>query len=250
MNSLTRSMTTLLCAFLLTATGLSLTGCEKEVVTHSDAVEVEGDDVPTAVIIPNGLDNEVEDKEVIEPEVDADEAGWLADSKKDEDAQNAIITVFSEPFADELVGELKEMDAERLKLAATGRAVERVRFPYDSDKLGPNDKSTLKEAQAWLAAHPDEKLVLAGHADERGTKEYNEELAMERAEAVKAYLVKEGIPAERLMTISYGESVPQVDAQTKRAYRLNRRVTLKKDSTDALGIYEIPEFERVPKTED
>ncbi|MYM65027.1 peptidoglycan-associated lipoprotein Pal [Pseudomaricurvus sp. HS19] len=96
------------------------------------------------------------------------------------------------------------------------------------------DKSMLKpEARAALTAHAEnlkaapKAVRLEGHADERGTREYNMALGERRAKAVRDYLVLQGVDASMIETVSYGEEYPAVVGATEAAYEMNRRVEMK-----------------------
>src|SRR3546814_1154726 len=76
---------------------------------------------------------------------------------------------------------------------------------------------------AWLKKYPNWKVVIEGHADERGTREYNLALGERRANAVKTYLVNQGIPANRVTTISHGKERPVALGSNEAAWAQNRR---------------------------
>jgi len=80
----------------------------------------------------------------------------------------------------------------------------------------------LKRRSAWLAANPDVHIVLEGHADERGTREYNLALAQRRADAVMDYLSAPGIDRSRLAAISFGKERPAMPGATEEAWSNNR----------------------------
>ncbi|MBS1150268.1 MAG: peptidoglycan-associated outer rane lipoprotein [Myxococcaceae bacterium] len=111
--------------------------------------------------------------------------------------------------------------------AAGSCSVEPVRFDFNESKLG-------SEGQAALAALADcikkngWKLRVEGHADERGTEEYNLQLSNRRAASVKRYLTDLGVPDAALETVGYGENKPAVSGATEAAWAANRRVELVK----------------------
>jgi peptidoglycan-associated lipoprotein len=81
------------------------------------------------------------------------------------------------------------------------------------------------EAQAnWLKATPGFTVILEGHADERGTREYNLALGERRANSVKEFLVSLGVDGSRIQTISYGKERPAAEGSTSEAWAENRRV--------------------------
>ena len=85
---------------------------------------------------------------------------------------------------------------------------DRVFFGYDQNTLSPEARETLAKQAEWLQLYPNVQAVIEGHADERGTREYNLALGARRAEAVKDYLVSRGVAANRLRTVSYGKERP------------------------------------------
>jgi peptidoglycan-associated lipoprotein len=96
-------------------------------------------------------------------------------------------------------------------------------FNFDEATILADQKKGLDQDFAWLKAHPDVKVTLSGNCDERGTEEYNLALGERRADAVRDYLVAEGITADRISTISYGKDRPFVLGHDENAWRLNRR---------------------------
>ena len=98
-----------------------------------------------------------------------------------------------------------------------------VYFDYDKTMLRPEAEPVLGGLAQWMRQHPQVRIRIAGHADERGTREYNLALGDRRAVAVRAYLVALGIPAERLDTVSYGKERPAVVGSSEDAWARNRR---------------------------
>ncbi len=103
----------------------------------------------------------------------------------------------------------------------------RVEFVYAKDQLTPKSQKIIDQIAAILQKHPGIKIEIAGHTDSDGTAERNLKLSQRRAEAVKRYLIKKGIPAERLVAKGYGESRPLVKNDTPAHKQLNRRVEFK-----------------------
>lgn len=99
-----------------------------------------------------------------------------------------------------------------------------VLFPYDSDNLDTEAHHKLKLVANYMKHHPKAKLLIKGHADERGSAEYNLALGEDRAAAARKILSMHGIDARRLVILSYGEEQPLIDRDTRQAYRFNRRV--------------------------
>ena len=100
---------------------------------------------------------------------------------------------------------------------------ELVLFEYDRSILTPEAQERLIKKAKYLKNHPDVKVTIEGHCDERGTSEYNLALGERRAEAARAFLVDMGVPAARLATISFGEERPFFQGSTENAWSLNRR---------------------------
>jgi peptidoglycan-associated lipoprotein len=98
-----------------------------------------------------------------------------------------------------------------------------VHFAYNEYAIQDADKSTLSKQAAWLSQYPAVKLTIEGHCDERGTREYNLALGARRANAVKEYLVAQGVAAGRLETVSYGKERPICTASTEDCWAQNRR---------------------------
>ena len=86
---------------------------------------------------------------------------------------------------------------------------DRVFFETDSSELTPQSRATLDKQAQWLTNYSQySQFTIEGHADERGTREYNIALGARRAQAVRDYLVSRGIQAQRMRTISYGKERP------------------------------------------
>ncbi|MEE8219716.1 MAG: peptidoglycan-associated lipoprotein Pal [bacterium] len=100
-------------------------------------------------------------------------------------------------------------------------------FEFDKSRLTSETRATLEENAAWLRAHPDIKVQIEGHCDERGTVEYNLGLGERRATSVRNYLVSLGVTSDRLFTISYGEEQPVAMGHNEQAWRQNRRTEFK-----------------------
>lgn len=101
---------------------------------------------------------------------------------------------------------------------------DRVLFSYDSSILSEQAQETLDKQAAWLKEDGKEKnITVEGHADERGTREYNLALGEKRAQAARDYLVASGVAAERITTISYGKERPAVLGNDEAAWAQNRR---------------------------
>jgi peptidoglycan-associated lipoprotein len=98
----------------------------------------------------------------------------------------------------------------------TATAGDRVFFAVDQFGVAPDALETLTRQAAWLNRNPDVRVIVAGSADERGTREYNLALGGRRAETARQVLVARGIASGRIQTVSYGKERP-LDAGTNEA---------------------------------
>ena len=113
-------------------------------------------------------------------------------------------------------------DDPKATLAAAG-INDTVYFDYDKTTLRPDTLPALLRVAEWMRRYPDVQIRIAGHADERGTREYNLALGDRRAASVRAYLVSQGIAAQRLETVSYGKERPVVVGSDEASWAKNRR---------------------------
>ena len=100
---------------------------------------------------------------------------------------------------------------------------DRVFFDFDKYNLRPKERQTLQRQAAWLKRYPSVVIAVEGHADERGTREYNLALGERRANSAKNYLVALGVNPNRIRTISYGKERPAVAGSNEAAWAQNRR---------------------------
>ena len=100
---------------------------------------------------------------------------------------------------------------------------QRVYFDFDSATLADDSKAALAENAGIMAANPDIKIELQGHADERGTTDYNLALGQRRADAVRRYLSAQGVAGSRVTVVSYGEEKPLDSRSFEGAWTKNRR---------------------------
>jgi peptidoglycan-associated lipoprotein len=108
---------------------------------------------------------------------------------------------------------------------------DRVFFDSDQTDLSPTATATLDKQARWLSQYGNYAFTVEGHADERGTREYNFALGERRAQAVKDYLTSRGIAASRIRTISYGKERPVATCDDISCWSQNRRaVTVLKGS--------------------
>ena len=99
----------------------------------------------------------------------------------------------------------------------------RIHFAFDSSRLSSKAQDLLKAKANILENHPDIRMVIAGHCDERGTDEYNMALGERRARAAYEYLILLGVGADRMDLVSYGEERPLVEGHNEEAWAKNRR---------------------------
>ncbi len=99
-----------------------------------------------------------------------------------------------------------------------------VYFDYDRDDIKPEYRELIATHARYLRAHPDTAVKLGGHADERGTREYNLALSERRAKAVLNQMLLQGVAEAQLSTAAYGEEYPAATGHGEAAWSKNRRV--------------------------
>jgi peptidoglycan-associated lipoprotein len=114
-------------------------------------------------------------------------------------------------------------EAEERKRALAAELATMINFEFDRAEIRPADQGTLDRKAAVLAANSAVRLRIAGHADDRGSDEYNLALGNRRAAAAKRYLENKGIDASRIEVVSYGEERPLNPGTDESAYAQNRR---------------------------
>jgi peptidoglycan-associated lipoprotein len=102
-------------------------------------------------------------------------------------------------------------------------ALKEVYFDFDKYDIRPEDAKTLDANATWLKSNAENLVLIEGHCDERGTNEYNLALGERRAKATMNYLVSQGIQANRITIISYGEERPVCNEKTEACWAKNRR---------------------------
>lgn len=135
-----------------------------------------------------------------EPERDTEPPG-AADWEEREPARNVLTA-----------DEINRMDVLRT-----------IHFDYDESEIRPDQRPVLQDNAEWLREHPGVTILVEGHCDERGTREYNQALGERRAEAARQYLVSLGVDADRIQIISYGEERPVAQGSNEQAWARNRR---------------------------
>ena len=101
--------------------------------------------------------------------------------------------------------------------------VKDVFFDYDKYSIRPDEQAAVQADAAFLKQHPDIKVTIEGHCDERGSTEYNLALGDNRANAAKTALVQDGVPADNIKTISYGKEKPFCTEHNEACWQQNRR---------------------------
>ena len=122
--------------------------------------------------------------------------------------------------------ERRAAEEERIRretMAARDILEERIHFDYDQSEIGPASEQKLLQKVAVMRANPDVQIRIEGHADERGSIEYNMALAQRRAEAARSFLMDYGVSGDRIFTVSYGEDRPLINASNEQAWAQNRR---------------------------
>jgi peptidoglycan-associated lipoprotein len=115
------------------------------------------------------------------------------------------------------------------------RVGDTVYFSTDSSEVSADGENTLRAQARWLAQYPQYTVVIEGHADERGTREYNIALGAQRAAAVRHFLGQQGVHPARIRTISYGKERPVAVCPDISCWRQNRRTITVLDGRPAVA---------------
>ncbi len=107
--------------------------------------------------------------------------------------------------------------------ANSGGPLSDIHFGYNTYNIEPQDGAVLKANASWLQAHPQTRVQVEGHCDERGSEDYNLALGAKRAQSAKDYLVTLGVPESRISTISYGKELPLCTEHDEDCWAQNRR---------------------------
>jgi peptidoglycan-associated lipoprotein len=100
---------------------------------------------------------------------------------------------------------------------------DRIFFDTDSSSIRADAAQTLQKQARWLGQYPNYQITVEGHSDERGTREYNLALGARRAQAARDYLAAQGVPSNRMRTISYGKEKPVATCDDDSCWSQNRR---------------------------
>jgi peptidoglycan-associated lipoprotein len=101
-----------------------------------------------------------------------------------------------------------------------------IYFAFDSSEVAEQDRDLVSAHAAFLAANPGISVSLEGHADERGSREYNIGLGDHRAQSIRRMLEIQGVSPSQISTVSFGEEKPAVEGHDESAWSMNRRVEL------------------------
>lgn len=112
---------------------------------------------------------------------------------------------------------------QKLRMAMQAFESENIYFDFDKSDIKPEARVILDKKADWLRSNASYRVSIEGHCDERGTNEYNLALGERRAKAAVKYLVAQGVAADRLSTISYGEERPACREKTESCWAKNRR---------------------------
>jgi peptidoglycan-associated lipoprotein len=102
-------------------------------------------------------------------------------------------------------------------------ALKAIYFDFDKSAVRPADAKTLDASAQWLKSNPGYVLLIEGHCDDRGTNDYNLALGDRRAKAAMNHLVAQGVPGDRITTVSYGEERPSCTEKNEGCWSKNRR---------------------------
>lgn len=100
---------------------------------------------------------------------------------------------------------------------------DRVFFDTDRYDISPDSQYILQKQAEWFAANPGTTATIEGHADERGTREYNLALGARRANSARSFLISQGVDGSRLQTVTYGKERPVALGSNEQAWAQNRR---------------------------
>ena len=114
-------------------------------------------------------------------------------------------------------------DFENMQMDREAFAAQTVYFGFDRAEIQPGDADKVDAVAEALSGSPQNKVLVEGHCDERGTEEYNRALGERRALSIRDILVERGVSADRIRTMTLGEDRPADPSLTESAYRLNRR---------------------------
>lgn len=139
------------------------------------------------------------------------------------------IPLFGEPETPEPVTHTRVVERERVvEEIPDMQPLDGVTFEFDSATLTPNARTVLQRIVRDLEYHSDVTVQIRGHTDSIGSAEYNRQLSQDRADAVKEFLVEQGIDADRITTKGFGYSKPVASNDTEKGRQINRRIEMKR----------------------
>jgi len=195
----------LLCNFLVVTLMLSfslfLNACATKVVKEENIIKQEKEIIKTEEIVIK------QEKEITKTE------------------ENLSLKVEKEKAVREAL--LKEEAAKREVQSRKEFENEDIHFDFDKFSLADKGSEILDKKVSWLLNHPDVRIEIAGHCDERGTDEYNIALSEMRANSAMKYLIASGVKADRISAIGYGEEKPLDAGQNEDAWAKNRRANFR-----------------------
>ena len=150
-------------------------------------------------------------------------------TKEDEDTEPAVVggsTKADDNITTQIMVQEANFVGDPLDDPSSPLSQRTIYFAFDSSQIEEAHRSIIEAHSQWLADHPGASVTLEGHADERGTREYNIALGDRRANAVRQLLALTGASGGQINTISYGEERPAVEGHDESAWRFNRRVEI------------------------
>ncbi len=143
-----------------------------------------------------------------------------------EDKSKAKDEVIVEAKSSGLSLEEEKYSMQALNDADSPLSIRTIYFAFDSSELSPESSDVLIEHAKFLSLNPSVKVILEGHTDERGTRDYNLALGEGRSKSVHEYLTSQGVSMSQLEVVSYGEEQPVATEHNESAWQLNRRVEI------------------------
>ncbi|GAB3475078.1 peptidoglycan-associated lipoprotein Pal [Marinomonas epiphytica] len=154
----------------------------------------------------------------------AEEAAGNSDAAYGAGSDGSLTSVIVD---EEAAAAQAEADAKQAAMDLLASADTVFYFDFDKSIVRPESRESLAIHAQYLVANPEARIVLEGHADERGTREYNMALGERRAKAISRYLTIQGVAASQIETVSFGEEVPVAFGHDSAAWQLNRRVEVR-----------------------
>lgn len=218
----------------VTAAGIALiiTGCASKDLTPK--AEVRLPRTANAAEMEASWGDETAAQDVSSQDGFTPDNSWTPAGAPDSGAVPPSSEVSFDPFDNATPAETAEVDAETgdfvnneagegVEDGAFAAELEMIHFPFDSFEITGDFVPTLENHAEWLQEHPQIMVQVEGHCDERGTEEYNLALGQKRADAVRTFLIEQGVQADRLSTISYGKMRPLTFETDEASHALNRR---------------------------